>query len=122
MHARHPHVRSIEVKHGGLYPSDEPAALGLLFAIDRDDGERVTVVADPEWLRTLMEAIDNGFDMGSLEIPEDVMLPIAGRGWEEDWGDEERTQMGHMLWLFGEAGHDWTRLRAAVDALTGLRQ
>ena len=88
--------------------------------LEGTDGERVTVVADPEWLRTLMEAIDNGFDMGSLEIPEDVMLPIAGRGWEEDWGDEERTQMGHMLWLFGEAGHDWTRLRAAVDALTGF--
>lgn len=71
---------SIEWTHGGLYPSDEPAALGPLFAIDLDDGERVTVVADPEWLRTLMEAIDNGVDMGSLEIPEDVMLPIAGRG------------------------------------------
>jgi len=38
---------SIEVKHGGLYPSDRPEALGLLFAIDLDDGERVTVVADP---------------------------------------------------------------------------
>lgn len=113
---------SIEVKHGALYPADEPGALGLLFGIDEDDGERIAVVVDPEWLRMLMAAIDAGHDMGRLEIPEGVMLPIAASGWDDEWGDEERTEMDHMVWLFREAGHEWGRLRAAVDALTGFRQ
>ena len=112
---------NIEVKHGLLYPTDEPGALGLLLAIDEDD-ERVAVVADPEWLRMLLKGIEDGADMGLLEIPEGVMLPIAGRGWEEDWGDEERAQMDHMLWLFRESGHDWARMRGAIDVLTEFRQ
>jgi len=112
---------NIEVKHGLLYPTDEPGALGLLLAIDEDD-ERVAVVADPEWLRMLMKAIEDGADMGLLEIPEGVMLPIAATGWAEEWDDAGRAEMDHMLWLFRESGHDWARTRQAIDVLTGFRQ
>ena len=48
---------SIEETQGALYPTDEPGALGLLFAIDLNDGERVTAVADPEWMRTAVDAL-----------------------------------------------------------------
>lgn len=110
---------SIEIKHGALWPADEPGAIGLLFGIDEDDGERIAVVTDPEWLRMLMEAIDGGADMGRLDIPREVMLPIAARGWDDDWGDEERAEMDHMVWLFKQADFEWGRFRAAVDAVTG---
>ena len=112
----------IEVKHGALFPFDEPGAIGLLFGIDLDDGERITVVVDPEWLRLLLAAIDGGADVRHMEIPEDVMLPIAGRGWDDDWGEMERTEMTHMHWLFREVEFDWQRMRSAVDVLTGFRQ
>ena len=113
---------SIEVKHGLLFPADEPGAIGVLLGIDRDDGERISVVVDPEWLRTLLAAIASGADMGCLDIPDRVMLPIAGRGWDGDWTAAERDEMGHMHWLFLQAECDWARLRAAVDVLTGFRQ
>ena len=113
---------SIEVKHGLMFPADEPGAIGVLLGIDRDDGERISVVVDPEWLRTLLAAIASGADMGRLDIPDRVMLPIAGRGWDDDWTAAERDEIGHMRWLFLQAECDWARLRAAVDVLTGFRQ
>ncbi len=42
---------NVEVMHGSFYPEDEAGALGLLFGVDSDDEERVTLVVDPEWLR-----------------------------------------------------------------------
>ena len=111
---------SIEIKHGALWPEDRPGALGLLFGIDDDDGDRIAVVTDPDWLRMLLEAMESGADMARLPVPPEVMLPIAARGWDDDWGDEERAEMDHMLWLFTQAEHDWGRFRAAVDAVTGF--
>ena len=110
---------SIEIKHGTLWPDDRPGALGLLFGIDDDDGDRIAVVTAPDWLRMLLEAMESGADMARLPVPPEVMLPIAARGWDDDWGDEERAEMDHMLWLFTQAEHDWGRFRAAVDAVTG---
>ena len=117
--ARHAYVWSIEIKHGALWPEDRPGALGLLFGIDDDDGERIAVVTDPDWLRMLLGAMDAGADMARLPVPREVMLPIAATGWDDDWGVEERAEMDHMLWLFTQAEHDWVRFRAAVDAVTG---
>jgi hypothetical protein len=113
---------NVEVRHGALYPDDEPGAIGLLFAVDLDDGERVTVVVDPEWLRTLLSGIGAGADLGWLKVPEEVMLPIAAGGWDDDWDHTGRAEMDRMGWLFNEAGRDWARLRQAVDVLTGLEE
>jgi hypothetical protein len=76
-------MHDVEAKNGALYPQDEPGAIGLLFAVDLEDGDRVTVVVDPEWLRTLLSGIDAGADLGCLKVPEEVMLPTAnGMGWD----------------------------------------
>ena len=110
----------IEVMHGSFFPSDERGALGLLFGVDTDDGERVTLVVDPEWLRTLLAGIDNGHDMGRMQVPASVSLPIALQGWDDDWDDDERDEAHHMHWLFRAAGWDWPLLRKVVDLLEGL--
>lgn len=112
----------IEVKHGALFPQDERGALGLLFGVDSDDGERVTLVVDPEWLRMLLEGIENGHELGRLPVPPEVSLPIAARGWDDDWEDDERQEMGHMHWLFREAGWDWELLKKVVDVLQGFEE
>ena len=112
----------IEVKHGSLYPRDEHGALGMLLGVDTDDGERVTLIVDPEWLRMLIDGIENGHDMGLMEVPASVSLPIALRGWDDDWDDDERAEAGHMHWLFRTAGCDWPLLKRVVDLLEGFEQ
>jgi hypothetical protein len=113
-------VWQIEVKHGSFYPRGERGALGLLLGVDTDDGERVTLVVDPEWLRMLIDGIDNGHDIGLMEVPASVSLPIALQGWDEECDDGERDEAGHVHWLFRSAGWDWPLLRKVVDLLEGL--
>jgi hypothetical protein len=112
----------IEVKHGSFCPRDECSALGLLLGVDTDDGERVTLMVDPEWLRILIGGIDNGHDMGLMEVPASVSLPIALQGWNEEWDDGERQEAGHMHWLFRAAGWEWPLLKEVVDLLEGLEE
>lgn len=111
---------NVEVMHGSFYPEDQAGALGLLFGVDSDDEERVTLVVDPEWLRMLMDGIDNGHDMGLMAVPPSVSLPIALQGWDDDWDDGEREEVNHMHWLFRSAGWDWPLMRKVVDMLEGL--
>ncbi len=108
--------------HGSLFPQDEHGALGLLFGVDSDDGERVTLVVDPEWLRMLIDGIDNGHEMGLMAVPPSVSLPIALQGWDGDWDDGEREEAEHMHWLFRTAGYDWLLLKKVVDLLEGFEE
>jgi hypothetical protein len=110
----------IEVMHGSFFPSDERGALGLLFGVDSDDESRVALIVDPEWLRTLLAGIDNGHDMGRMQVPASVSLPIALQGWDDDWDEGEQEEIDHMHWLFRSAGWDWPLLRKVVDLLEGL--
>jgi hypothetical protein len=115
-------VWQIEVMHGSFFPDDEPGALGMVFGIDNDDDQRVTLIVDPEWLRMLIDGIENGHDVGLVEVPASVSLPIALQGWDEEWGDEELAEAGHMHWLFRTAGWDWPLLKRVIDLLEGFEQ
>ena len=64
-----------------------------------------------------IEAIGASHDMGRLSIPDEVMLPIRARDWDADWTHAGRTEIRHIRCVFGEAGHDWKRLCAAVGTL-----
>jgi hypothetical protein len=110
----------IEVVHGSFYPDDEPGALGVLFGVDSDDESRVALIVDPEWLRTLLAGIENGHDMGRMQVPPSVSLPVALQGWDDDWDEGEHEEIDHMHWLFRSAGWDWPLLRKVVDLLEGL--
>ena len=110
----------VEVMHGSFYPRDERGALGVLLGVDSDDDQRVALVVDPEWLRMLMDGIDNGHEMGRLEVPASVSLPIALQGWDDDWDDDERAEIDHVHWLYRSAGWDWPLLKKVVDLLEGL--
>lgn len=112
----------IEVMHGTFYPRDERGALGLLFGVDTDDDRRVTLVVDPEWLRTLIAGIDNGHDMGRMSIPSSVSLPVALGGWDDAWDKTDRAQAAHLHWLFHSAGWDWPLFKRVIDLLEGLEE
>ncbi len=107
-------MRHIEVMHGGLFPGDEHGALGLLYGADRDGGDRVTLVADPDWVRMLLAGIGNGHDLGGIAVPQAVSLPLAAQGWDDEWDDEEAGELRHLHWLYRRVGGDWPRLMRVV--------
>lgn len=111
------------MKHGTLFPADQPGALGLLFGVSTEDAcDRMTLVVDPEWLRTLLAGIADGHDLGRMPVPASVSLPIAVQGWDDDWDGEEHEELGHMHWLFRQAGWDWPLLARVVDLLEGFEE
>lgn len=97
-----------------LFPSDEdPGALGLLLAED-GEGARLSVVVDPEWVRTALAGVDAGANLALMEVPEEARLPIAASGWPEDWDDQDQAQVFEMSERL-KAAASWARLRQELD-------
>ena len=101
-----------------LFPDGEAetaGALGLLL-VDNAGGERLSVVADPEWVRTALAGKAAGADLTLLEVPEVVQLPIAATGWPEDWDPQDRAQILEMSERL-KAAASWASLCQDLDAL-----
>lgn len=88
--------------------------------MDADDDKRVALIVDPDWLRMLLAGIDNGHEIGRIEVPASVGLPIAPQGWDDDWDGGEHHEAQHMHWLYRSARWDWPLPKKVVDLLEGL--
>lgn len=108
------HGEVVFVRSMALFPDDDDeGAVGLLL-VDNAAGERLSVVADPDWVRTALAGKAAGADLTLLEVPEAVQLPIAAAGWPEDWDCADAAQVRNMA-VSLRAAADWATFRRSID-------
>ena len=87
---------------------DAEHRMGVLMVVD-DDGERLTLLCDPEWL-DLWRTLDP-VARREVGMPDAAMLPALFPGWPDEWSEGAASYVTHL-----------TEMLAVEDDFTAYRE